>query len=827
MDLEQPSMLFMEKVSRAVKKTQAPIPDNDSVTLESTNTVPTDTVCPTGKLKFQHLDVDWQKLPKAKLSENGRTILEKRYLIKDENNKVLEEPEQLFWRVAENIALAEQYYGGSLEEVTQKAKAFYRLMASLDFLPNSPCLRGAGRELQQLSACFVLPIDDDLHSILNTLKNAALIHKTGGGTGFDFSRLRPSGDIITSTGNKTPGPLAFMRLYNSMAEEITQGGVRKGANMGILRCDHPDIEQFIEAKTDGASLTNFNISIAATDKFMAAVKENKDFELINPRTKKTTRKIKAKEVFEKICQNAWKNGDPGMIFIDRINNSDSNPTPSLGQIESTNPCGEQPLLPYESCVLGSINLANHIKTDQKNEIDWEKLQSTVTVAVNFLDNVIDMNKYVVPEIERMTKGLRRIGLGVMGFADLLIDLEIPYNSKEAAATAKKIMKFINTETYNASKELAKKRGAYPFFDKSRDFEAKKLSVRNVARTTIAPTGTISVIADCSSGIEPLFALVYKRKSIWDNKGAQVELDVVDKRFKKTLKEEKLYSDELIAEIAKQNDLSKTNLPAKIKKLYITAHNLTYEDHIAIQAAFQEHTENAVSKTINFPHCATVEDVRNAYLAAYGLNCKGITVYRDGSREMQVLSFGKETKPEGALVTERLPRERPEIVRGFTYRSKTAYGNLYITINEDENSHPFEVFTSMGKAGGFFAAKVEAISRLISLALRSGIPANEIIEQLEGIRGPSPVWDNGQLILSVPDAIAKILKKHLSHDQKKLDLEYKAPKAFIEAPTLSNNSSKQKPVADFSDAPICPECGSMLEVGEGCLTCHVCGFSKCG
>lgn len=575
-------------------------------------------------------------LPLPKLDTNARVILEKRYLKQDVLGNPCEQPEDLFWRVAWNVAQAEKLYGSD-DNVQMYAEKFYTLMAELTFLPNSPCLRGAGRSLQQLFACFVLPIDDSLDSIFDTLKHMAIIHKTGGGTGFSFSRLRANNAPIKSTGGVSKGPISFMRIFDATACEVTQGGVRLGANMGILNVNHPDIEAFIECKADNTSFKHFNISVAIDDAFMQAVEEGREYELIHPENGLIAGRKNARDIFDKIIFNAWKNGDPGIIFIDRINQSQSNMVPALGQIESTNPCGEQPLLPYESCVLGSINLSKFVENKQ---ILWDKLEETINLAVRFLDDVIDMNHYVVDRIGEMSKGLRRIGLGVMGFADLLIQLEIPYNGQKAVNIAESIMKFVDDKARAYSEKLAEERGAFPYFEKSLYYERNEKPIRNVARTTIAPTGTISTIAGCSSGIEPIFALIHRRKSIWTNEGAKADLLVIYKYFEDALKQAGLYSEELMQKVADAGcvqDLSE--IPDHLKHVFVTSHSIEPEWHIQIQAAFQRHVNNAVSKTINFPNSATPEDVRKAYVMAYQSGCKGTTIYRDGSRSVQVLTVG--------------------------------------------------------------------------------------------------------------------------------------------------------------------------------------------
>ena len=1139
-----------------------------------------------------------KNLTQPQMSSNARIVLEKRYLKKDKTGKNIESPQDLYWRVASNISQADRLYEKNpLLEKT--ASEFYSLMAEQKFMPNSPTLRGAGRAMQQLSACFVLPIDDSLESIMTTLKNACHIFKTGGGCGYSFSRLRPRADVISTTGNNAGGPVGFMRVYNATVGEITQGGVRMGANMGMLRSDHPDIEEFISCKTDMVSLTNFNISVSADDKFMQAVEENTDYDLINPRTKLAMKKIKARDVFNKMCENAWKNGDPGMIFIDRVNNSTSNPVKSIGLVEATNPClskntwvmtdqgarqikniigkptklaldgkfyqtsskgffqtgikqlyqlktkhgyciqatanhliktqsgwkkvneitksdfillsqqqsldwkgagnfgegyllglfvgngtikknkavisvwgenntkkikqiatlaanslphradfqrfvkvkdrtesrfklksvyllakkyglkyghkiitpaieqsgvkfyqgflkaffdsdgtiignlkkgisvrlsqsnlknlysaqrmlsrlgiiskiypnqrgaekklmpdgkggkklyhiksqhelvisqqnifafkkmvgffdeqksqrlkqltqsfkrlpnkenflsavsvitakktedvydvevpgvnafeangliahncGEQPLLPNESCVLGSINLAKFVKN---KTIDWDELKKTTLTAQHFLDNVIDMNRYVVPKIEQMTKSLRRTGLGVMGFADMLIKLGFAYNSPEGIQIGEKVMDFINTNARQASEKLAQKRGAYPYFKDSDDYARGSAPVRNVARTTIAPTGTISVIADCSSGIEPIFALVHKRKSIWDKDGAKIELLVVDKQFENMMREQGIYSEEIMNQISDTGSVAHNeNVPEDLRKIFITAHDLEPSDHIKIQVAFQKNVDNAISKTINFPNSATIDDVKEAYLMAYQMGCKGITIYRDGSRDLQVLTVGSKDKSAGEISDAPAPssvepRQRPAVVVGTTEKIATGMGNLFITVNEDKEGL-FEVFAQIGKSGGDAGALVEAIARMISIALRSRVPVDIIIEQLKGIRGSNPVWHNGELILSPPDALGKALERYLAR-QKELNLVWKngnknekqsaqeVKQALEEKIEPEKNESTKvtthKVPSTQNQINLCPECGDTMIYEEGCVKCPGCKLTKCG
>ncbi|MBD3263031.1 vitamin B12-dependent ribonucleotide reductase [Candidatus Woesearchaeota archaeon] len=755
-----------------------------------------------------------ETLVEPQLTKNSRIVLEKRYLQKDENLNVIETPKQLFWRVAYNIASADKLYNPNAN-VIETAKRFYNMMAKLKFLPNSPTLMNAGADLQQLSGCFVLPVGDSMEEIFDTIKNTALVHKSGGGTGFSFSRLRPKNDVVKSTGGVASGPISFMKVFNSATEEVKQGGTRRGANMGILNISHPNIIEFIKCKEEEGILNNFNISVAVTDKFMRAVENNEEFELINPKTKKVVKKINAKETFNLIVDKAWSNGEPGVVFIDILNKS--NPTPELGEIESTNPCGEQPLLPYESCNLGSINLSKFV---ENNTVNWAKLKDITWLATHFLDNVIDVNSFPLPEIEKTTKANRKIGLGVMGFADMLIQLKIPYTSEKALELGEKIMAFIDKESKAASMKLAEQRGAFPNFNKSIYKNGPK--IRNATRTTIAPTGTIGVIAGASGGIEPLFAVAYTRH-VKDSLGA--DLVEINPYFEKALKEKGVYSNELISKVVKSNSIQKIKeLPEDIRKIFVTAHDVTPKQHIRMQAAFQKHTDNAVSKTVNFPNKATREDVKNVYLLAYKLNCKGVTVYRDGSRQVQVLKTKKEDEKKTEKNKSKVlpkPKERPEMITGVTYKIRTGYGSLYVTINSDDKGEPFEVFAQTGKTGGVLAAKSEAICRMVSLALRSGIDIDEVIEQLKGIRGPMPHWSKKGIVLSIPDAISKILSAHINKGQTALT-EFNGNEQ--EKKLIS--SGEPKSIADTGMLPECPDCSNILEFKEGCVVCQFCGYSRC-
>jgi len=757
-----------------------------------------------------------------KLSDNALRVLEKRYLIKNEKGRAIETPQKLFRRVAKHIAPVELLYNPEAD-LSSLEEAFYQLMANLEFLPNSPTLMNAGRELGQLSACFVIPIDDSMESIFDAVKYTALIHKSGGGTGFSFSRLRPGKDRVGSTGGVASGPVSFMRTFDTTTDVIKQGGMRRGANMAILTVDHPDILKFIAAKEDPEALTNFNLSVAVTDSFMQAVEKDTDYNLMNPRTGEVTGKLNAKEVFDKIVDTAWRTGDPGVVFIDEINRH--NPTPKLGKIESTNPCGEQPLLPFESCNLGSLNLAKMlIFQDKQWQIDYAKLSQTVKLSVRFLDNVIDVNQFPLPQISERTRATRKIGLGVMGFADMLIQLGIPYDSEQALTIAEEVMRFISEEADKASVELAKERGVFPAFDGSIYNVPDGPHFRNASRTTVAPTGSLSILANCSSGIEPLFALSYVRHILEGE-----EFVEINPYFEEIAKKDGFYSAELIRELAEGKRLRDTDhVPEEIKRLFITAHDITPEWHVRMQAAFQRFTDSAVSKTVNFPYEAAPADVAKVYVLAYQEGLKGITIYRDRSRENQVLTVGGGIqKAEGKLA----PRKRPKLTRGVTERVSTGCGYIYVTINFDEQGI-CEVFSTLGKAGGCAAAQLEAISRLISLTLRSGVDLNSVVRQLRGIRCPSIAWEQGQAILSCADAIASVLEKYIKEEPMTNSEmpESKNPETGkkVSLPDEALNLDKAKMNEQRSNqAGQCPDCGGPLIYQEGCNICLNCGFTKCG
>lgn len=720
------------------------------------------------------------------LSENAVKVLTRRYLKKDEKGNPVETPEEMFRRVADNVASADSLYNPNAD-ITKVSDQFYTLMANLEFLPNSPTLMNAGRNLQQLSACFVIPVEDSMDSIFKAVKETAIIQKTGGGTGFSFSRLRPKGDIVHSTGGEASGPVSFMSVFNAATGVIAQGGKRRGANMGVLQVDHPDIMEFITCKEKEGEFKNFNISVAATEAFMDAVEKDESYDLVNPRTGNAVKSLEAKKVFDHIAGKAWKNGEPGIIFIDIIN--EKQPTPDIGRIESTNPCGEQPLLPYESCNLGSINLSKMVKKEKEkskgkkegNTIDWKKLKKTIRTAVHFLDNVIDMNKFPIEEIKEKTIGNRKIGLGVMGFADLLIQLKIQYDSDEALETAESIMKCIKEESHQKSQELAEERGPFPNWDTS----VYEPPIRNATTTTIAPTGSISIIAGCSSSIEPYYALAYKKKAL------EEELIIVNSYLEKIAKKEGFYSEKLMEKIADTGTLQNVKeVPQKYKRLFKTALEINYEWHVKMQAAFQKYTDNAVSKTINIPNTATSKDVKNAFLLAHTLQCKGITVYRDKSRQEQALSAGKK------------PRIRSQITEGTTTKYKIGNcGNLYVTVNEDSQG-VCEVFVNIGGEG--CPPLSEAVGRLISIALRSGVNIEAILKQIKNIKCTGCIADENTIVLSCPNAIAKALQSKITGTEEYTPKRGSRPRS----------------------ADTCPVCDGGMTCKGGCSTCNNCGFTQC-
>ncbi len=823
----------------------------------------------------------------ASLTPNARTVLAKRYLVKNEQGNPEEQPEDLFWRVATVVAEADRRYGATDEQVEAQAEAFYALMMQRRFEPNSPTLMNAGRPLGQLSACFVLPVADALSNhkdgIYDTLSSMALIHQSGGGTGFSFSRLRPKGSMVRSTTGVASGPVSFMKLYDASTDAVKQGGTRRGANMGILRVDHPDILEFITCKEDLTQVTNFNISVAVTETFMEAVKNGTDYDLVDPSTGKVVGQLDANMVWDKMILGAWRTGEPGCFFIDEANRY--NPVPHLGAYEATNPCGEQPLLAYDVCNLGSINVGYYVKD---GVMDWEALRADVHLATHFLDNIIDVNKYPLPEIDALSKRIRRVGLGLMGFADLLVRLGIAYDSPEGVEMGRRVMEFLDVEGKKESQRLAEERGPFAEWARSiwgpdetcaRDGAGNRVRpmqlLRNCNVTTVAPTGTISIIAGCSSGLEPLFAVAFMRNQ------AGVMMPDVNEDFVRIARAEGWYSDALMARIAKEGRVDFDEVPARWQRVFVTANQISPEWHIRMQAAFQDHCDSAISKTTNFANTATVEDVRTIYEQAHAMHCKGVTVYRDGSRDNQVLSTGATAKAtaerEGRAVSReeqadlhgtiaeldaeidslrkklvdvetenlqrRAKRSRPDKLRGTTIRKETPLGVMFVSINEDDKGQPFEVFINLGKAGGSAMADAEAMGRLISLALRSGIPLSEVHRQLRGISSDRVVGLGPNKVMSVPDAIGLALEEWMRDKagvQQELitdgpvghDVDADVVRTVGKA-TLAGAESVQAQfeLEAFDDGEgfmgTCPDCGSQLEYAEGCVKCHVCGFSECG
>ncbi len=830
-------------------------------------------------------------IAEPELAANARTVLARRYLKKGADGEPAEEPRDLFWRVAGVIAHRDSYYGADDDEVRELAHRFYHLVATGLFEPNSPTFMNAGRPLGQLSACFVLPVPDSLAGIYETLRDMALIHQSGGGTGFGFSHLRPAGDVVKSTMGVASGPVSFMEVYDASTEAVKQGGTRRGANMGILRVDHPDIRRFVKCKSDKNKITNFNISVAITDAFMSAVRAGDSYDLVNPRTGQVTDRLDAAEVFSELVSSAWRNGEPGVFYIDEANRY--NPVPHLGGYVATNPCGEQPLLPYDVCNLGSLNVGRFVTAEGK--VDWDRLGEVVRDATHFLDNVIDANQYPLEQIDDLAKRIRRIGLGIMGWADMLVKVGQPYGSPASIELARELMRFVDEQSKVASERLASERGVFPEWERSiwgpdetcaRDDDGERIRserrLRNCNLTTIAPTGTISIIAGCSGGIEPLFSVSFTRNQ------AGVLMTDFNPEFVRRAKRGGWYSEELMNRIDKEGHIHFDEVPGEVQGIFVTAHDVTPEQHVRMQAAFQEHCDSGISKTCNFPAEATEDDVRKIYELAYGLGCKGVTVYRDGSRDEQVLSTGKTARDvrhragegdagqagvaagngafatadirtleardvgstgeatdellarlneaealnrdfrarnhaleeeverrtrsiaelEGSKMARVARRRRPNVLRGHTRHIKSPLGTMYVTINEDSDGRPFEVFVALGKTGGAAMADAEAIGRLCSLALRSGIALKDIYKQLRGISSDRPLGLGANSVLSGPDAVAHVIKKYLEEKegvQQSLDLEPK-DRLFIGA---------------------CTECGSSLAYQEGCATCYACGYSECG
>lgn len=854
-------------------------------------------------------------LPDPQLSENALYIAKTRYALRNDKSEPIESVKEMFWRVAYNIAAAELLYDPNKEKMLAQAEKFYRIMSSQEFIPNTPTMLNAGKPTQQLSACFVLPVEDDMKSIAKTLVDMVLIHKSGGGTGFSFSRLRPFGDIINSSGGTTVGPCSFLQAYNDVTSQVKQGGVRRGANMGILHINHPDVLRFAVMKVDEFNLTNFNISVTVTEEWMEQVKRDSKFverepewddvigeikqaqairdvdlklkktedgvkklydltraaevgegyELINPRNGEVAQKLNAYKVFLLITKLAWQYGDPGMIMIDRINKSGANPTPHLGQVEATNPCGEQPLLPYDACTLGSINVGKFV---QDGEIDFPRLAEVTTQTVRFLDSVLDMNNYPISEIAGMTRKIRRIGLGIMGFADLLLQVEIGYNTKAGLEIAEKVMGFIQEKAKEASSKLTKERGVFPawkgsiFDPESPHFLGDSRPMRNGAVTTIAPTGTISMLADASSGIEPHFALSFAKNTIEGKR-----LFTTNPFFLAVAQKEGFYSEDLLGEIEEKGGSIQEieEVPDKWKKVFVTARDITPEWHVKMQAAFQKHVDNAISKTINFPNEATVEDVRNAYMMVYETKCKGITIYRDGSRVKQVLEVKKGKSYYDQLSKESSEKEyingnstngngeakkdvylagngrvkAPTEAWGMRLKKKSDVGNVYTAVFKDEDERPVEVFINVGKSGGYVAGAAEVTGRLASLALKHGASLEELSSELIGVACGTPYGLGPNAILSMFDAAGKSILEISRNKQLSL-VSMDENNENIQLDKGGNgyqNGNGHKPerveeqVRLLEYKPLftaCPDCGSRLLLIEGCTKCSNpgCGYSKC-
>jgi ribonucleoside-diphosphate reductase alpha chain len=849
----------------------------------------------------------------AALSDNARVVLERRYLAKDARGKLIESPEQLFRRVAHNIALAEAKFVAPARTeavVASYEGQFYDLMTSLRFLPNSPTLGNAGRAMQQLSACFVLPVEDSMEGIFESLKDTALIHQSGGGTGFAFSRLRPAGDIVASTGGVASGPVSFMRVYDAATESIKQGGTRRGANMAILSVDHPDIEAFISVKSDMTALQNFNISVAVTERFMQAVDRGEPYELVNPRTHHVARTAEARDVFRQIVENAWNNGDPGLVFLDRVNRD--NPTPQLGRIEATNPCGEQPLLPYESCNLGSLNLSRFVTpapqaatararngkaaAHEARALDWDALGEAIPLCVRFLDDVIEQNRYPIPQIDEMTKKTRKIGLGVMGWADLLFLLRIRYDSDEAIELAGRVMSFVQQRADRASIELAGERGVFPawhgsIYDPASGDSRGGPRYRNATRTTVAPTGTLSIIADCSGGIEPAFALAFLRQHYLDRKepSKATRLPEVNRTFRAVAEQEGFYSDGLIAYLAEGRALAKRDdVPEWAKDVFRTSHDIDPEWHVKMQAAFQRHTDNAVSKTINFPHDATAADVERAYLLAYREGCKGITVYRDGSRDQQVLSHATARGPEqaeavaaefalgvgelaaapghpaplastaprpaGAPYRRHLPDER----RSVTHKFRVGEQEGYVTVGLYDEGTPGEIFVNISKEGSTIRGLMDSVAVLTSVALQYGVPLRSLVEKFRGVHfEPAGLTNNPAIptASSLVDYIFRWLELRFagagghaesssgdaaSEKRRARSKKQSAAPSGAQPPASGRSRAGaparsprnlQSPTSNLHQTQTstgigCPDCGAILVFSEGCMVCRNCGYTRC-
>jgi len=808
------------------------------------------------------LDLYKKELPEVKLSKNAYEVLEKRALKKDSNGNVIETPSQLYKRISDYIAKANKNYNFSDTQIEEKSKQYYEILSSCEFQCGG-ALIWAGMSDDDgknaiLSKCFVLPIDDSIESIFETLRDDIEVLRQGGGTGFNFSKIRSTFSTVKTTGEKAAGPIEYIKVFNRSQDSIIGRGGRQMGSMAILNISHPNIEDFIDAKLDSDELSHFNLSVGITDKFMKALKNDEEWEFVDPHDKKTYKKIKASDLFEKISINAWKSGDPGIIFLDELNRQ--NMTEHLGEIDATNVCGEQPLLPYESCNLGSINLSKLIKGFPYNEnseftklslkqklqfIDLSRFEFIIKVAVEFLDNLIDINNYPIKKIELITKKTRNIGLGIMGFADLLIKLGIPYDSEEAVKTAEYIMEFLKKKSHSASIELGKSKGNFPAFKGSGWDKKGMKNIRNARVTSIAPTGTISIISDCNPGIEPIFSLAYTRT----NSLGGTDQTVVDSLFEEIARKRGFYSEELVNHLTSGKKLKEINgIPDDIIDIFKTSYEIPPQRHIEIQAAFQKHCDSAVSKTINLPQASSKDDIKNIFIKAYDLKCKGITVFREGSKLGTQITAKtkneKKTSEETSTSISKSPRVRPQTTRGITTSIKTDQGSLFITINQDDAGIA-EVFLNIGKSGGYSSGYCEAIGRLISVSLRAGVDPKSIIDQLIGIRTATPTIDNGMFVYSVPDAVGKVLDKFIKEKQSQPSLLPKVETESTEKQIIKKETiNEEKPTEikketqevtehkystenKYDNIPNCPECNGDLEYTEGCLLCRSCGYSKCG
>ena len=798
----------------------------------------------------------------ARFSENAQKMMRKRYLLEDDKGNQ-ETPADLFLRVANTLAGVEKRYGKDEKFVQKTAKEFFDIMAGKEYTPAGRTLTNAGGDTPIVANCVVLPIHDSMESIFQTLKDAAMLQQAGCGLGFDLSEMRPADFPTKKSRGRASGPVSFLKVYDAAFGTIKQQG-RHGANMAMMRVDHPDVLDFIHCKEQEGAIRNFNISVTVTDEFMDLLTKKPDslwmcrFKDKKMKPHKVLRHpngavygseeldITVKDLFSQLIEGAWRNGEPGIAFIDTINHS--NPLPGLGALASSNPCGEQFLHPYDNCNLGSLNLAAFVKG---GKMDFPRLRVATRAAVRLMDNVIDLFDFAVPACTELAKADRRIGLGIMGFADMLFQLGVRYDSKEGIETAEKAMGFINKISYEMSEQLAKEKGVFGNYKKSIFVQKKPVhspaqkaglgkKLRNAALTTVAPTGSISMMFDTSSGIEPNFALFYTKQ---DKDGQQYHY--FNKYFKEALAKLKLSKkeeEEAMQEVIKTGSVQNIKgLPQKLKDTFVISMDIAGLDHMKMQAAFQRNVDNSISKTINFPNAATREEIADSFVSAWKLGCKAATVYREGSRAVQILNLGtgenviaptaissegtieQKKSLELAMDKTRLaPRPRPEIMTGKTYKMKTGYGNLYVTVNNDEKGIPFEVFAAIGKSGGFYQEQSEAICRMASLALRSGIKIEEVVDQLRGIRGPMPVFTDRGTVLSLPDAIGRVLEEHAQVGNH-VDEVLSRPESQEVLPLVKD---EEKTIAEFGFMPGCPDCGSQLFMSEGCMSCKACGFSRC-